>query len=186
MSSPSLFQLDAVLGAAKLQRATVELGGVVHVQHLGKSGHRPIDMQIEMGEPVALRQHDAADQQRDSCRVEALHAEEQADDAARGEVDGNRQPRLTHVKTGESVDDEDISLGVVDLYDLERTGGAEAARCNLGTGIVGQSRQLGAAMGRQASAYRVARGWGDSELAATAPYLRVRVQYRACELTLPG
>ena len=163
----------------------VELGGVVHVQPLGDAAHRPVQVQLEVRQPVALGQHDAADQQRHGRRVGALHADEEAHAAAGGQVDGQRQPRPADVAPGETVDDEDVGLGVVDLDDLQWAGGAEAAGGDLRVRIIGQAGKLGVMVSLDSTGYGIARRRKQALLAAAAADLHVSAQHRMCEFALP-
>jgi hypothetical protein len=126
-------QLDAVLGAARAQRAALELRGVVQVQAARHAVHRPVGLDAERLQPRRFGQHHARDQQRDDGGVGPLQRHVKAHDTARGHVDGQRDPWTADGLAQLLVHDDEVGLGMVDLHQFQRRIGHQVARRNLGT-----------------------------------------------------
>ena len=97
---------------------------VVDVNRVGKSGRRPIRVDVADREPSLLRQRQMLDCQRDGYSRGGLEGEMKSGDHAARDVDRQRQPWPLDGRAIDGIHDDQIHHRMIDLHDLERMVGA--------------------------------------------------------------
>jgi hypothetical protein len=147
---------------------------------------RPVDIDADACKPRRLGQHDARDQQRHGGRARALHRHVDGHDATRCDVDCYREPWAANRSPVLPVEHLDVRLRVVNLHDVQRRLGAEAAGGNQRSGIGSQSLCFGVLVLAPASCNGVASRHGQAGKPTPAPDLVPDVEQRVRELRLLG
>ena len=113
-------QSNTMLIAAALERARLELLGVVEMERLGNPGDRPFGGDAQPRQPRLLRQDQMLDGQRHGSRRRRLERDIEPRHHAARHIDRQGQPRSPDGLAMHGVDHEHVDLGMIDLHDFER------------------------------------------------------------------
>ena len=116
---------NARILAATLEGATPEIRAVVHMKPVGKAGHGPglFDLaRFQPGSLVINRMQQAEARRKPGWRV---HGQIKARHHTAEDIHGQRKPGSSDRFAGFLIDDKDVGFGVIDLNNLEGSGGAQ-------------------------------------------------------------
>lgn len=116
---------NAILLATALQRLGPELLGVVEVQSLGDAAHRPLRIDAALGQPALLGERCMGQAERHGRRRRRLQRQVEAGDAARADVDRQRQPRSLDRCARLAIHYDHVDRRVVDLDQRQRPAGLQ-------------------------------------------------------------